>query len=98
MIDSAFILQVFGGFEVIESLGMGDSSERSMRCLAGVCWPWRCVFVDARMHACVQQTEGRGFMFSNTCYSCGQSFLLTHDISHRLISFSWRGRQDQTNV
>lgn len=29
MIDSAFILQVFGGFEVIESLGMGDSSEMS---------------------------------------------------------------------
>lgn len=53
------------------------------------------------MHAWVQPcslSEGIGSMFSDTCYSYGQSFLLTHDISPRLISFSCRGRQDQTNV
>lgn len=44
------------------------------------------------------ETEGTDSEFSNTCYSRGQSFLLTPDISPRLISFSCRGRQDQTNV
>lgn len=43
VIDSAFILQVFGGFEVIESLGMGDSSEMSMWCPSGVHQALRCV-------------------------------------------------------
>lgn len=45
-----------------------------------------------------RETRGTGCVLSNTCYSRGQSFLLTHDISPRLISFSCRGRQDQTNV
>lgn len=104
VIDSAFILQVFGGFEVIESLGMGDSSKMSMWCPSGVRRaPPLCVCARALagMHVSSLaggETEGTGSMFSNTCYSCGQSFLLTHDISPRLISFSCRGRQDQTNV
>lgn len=41
VIDSAFILQVFRGFEVIESLGMGDSSEMSVWCLSGMRRPLR---------------------------------------------------------
>lgn len=93
VINSAFILQVFGGFEVIESLGMGDSSEMSVWCPSGMHRPLRGAFVSLgdgghRLHA----------LKYSTWYSCGQSFLLTHDISPRLISFSCRGRQDQTNV
>ncbi len=53
VIDSAFILQVFGGFEVIESLGMGDSSEMSMWCPSGVRRPRRCVFACAHLQACM---------------------------------------------
>lgn len=93
-----------GDLKLLKSMGKGDSSEMSVSRASGVCQQrcrvFACLLARARMCSSSQAAtaEGTSSVFSNTCYSCGQSSLLTHDISARLISFSCRGQQDQTNV